>query len=147
MTEQNKHKIALLIPTTSKGRDSWATVKDTYLFNLTLKTFLLTQNKEHEYIFYIGIDADDRIFSNPKYQEEIHRFKNAFKNVDYQFIIMENIKKGHLTVMWNVLFEKAYAEGCEYFFQCGDDINFRTQNWVNDSINKLKQHNKSLEAK
>ena len=69
MTEQNKHKIALLIPTTSKGRDSWATVKDTYLFNLTLKTFLLTQNKEHEYIFYIGIDADDRIFSNPKYQE------------------------------------------------------------------------------
>ena len=141
MTEQNKHKIALLIPTTSKGRDSWATVKDTYLFNLTLKTFLLTQNKEHEYIFYIGIDADDRIFSNPKYQEEIHRFKNAFKNVDYQFIIMENIKKGHLTVMWNVLFQKAYDEGCEYFFQCGDDINFRTQNWVNDSINKLKQHN------
>ena len=30
---------------------------------------------------------------------------------------MKNIKKGHLTVMWNVLFQKAYDEGCEYFFQ------------------------------
>lgn len=134
-------KIALLIPTTCKGRDNWATIKDTYLYNLTLKTFLLTQSKEHEYIFYIGIDADDRIFSKPDQQSEILKFKKVFKNVDYQFINMENVRKGHLTVMWNILFKKAHDEGCEYFFQCGDDINFKTKNWINDSINVLKQNN------
>jgi hypothetical protein len=134
-------KIALLIPTTCKGRDNWATIKDTYLYNLTLKTFLLTQNPGHEYIFYIGIDAGDRIFSKPEQQAEIIKFKKVFKNIDYQFINMENVKKGHLTVMWNILFKKAYDEGCEYFFQCGDDMNFKTKNWINDSINMLKQHN------
>jgi hypothetical protein len=135
------YKIALLIPTTCKGRDSWTTIKDTYLFNLTLKTFLLTQSKEHEYIFYIGIDADDRIFSKPSSQEEILKFKKVFKNVDFKFIHMNNVKKGHLTKMWNILFKKAYDEGCQYFFQCGDDINFKTKNWINDGIKVLKSHN------
>ena len=135
------YKIALLIPTTCKGRDGWATIKDTYLYNLTLKTFLLTQSKEHEYIFYIGIDADDRIFSKQSSKEEILKFKKVFKNVDFQFIHMNNVKKGHLTKMWNILFKKAYDEGCQYFFQCGDDINFKTKNWINDGIKVLKAHN------
>ena len=85
-----------MIPTTCKGRDNWGTVKDTYLFKLTLKSFLLTQDKEHEYIFYIGIDSDDRIFSKQYYQNEIRKFQQVFKNVDYKFIVMENVKKGHL---------------------------------------------------
>ena len=52
------HKIALLIPCTSKGRDQWQTIKDSYLDNLSVKHFLLTQDKEHEYVFYIGYDGD-----------------------------------------------------------------------------------------
>jgi len=141
MADPAKHKIALLIPTTCKGRDGWATIKDTYLFKLTLKSFLLTQDKEHEYIFYIGIDSDDRIFPKQYYQNEITKFKKVFKNVDYKFIAMENVRKGHLTKMWNILFKKAYDEGCEYFFQCGDDMNFRTKGWINDSIDILKKNN------
>ena len=42
-----EHKIALLIPCTSKDRDYWQTMKDTYLNNLSVKHFLLTQDKEH----------------------------------------------------------------------------------------------------
>ena len=48
-------KIGLLIPSTSNGRNEWKTYKDTYLYNSTLKTFLLTYDQEHEYIFYIGV--------------------------------------------------------------------------------------------
>ena len=70
------YKIGLLILATSKNRDNWVSIKDTYLFNLTLKTFLLTMNKEYEYIFYIGIDKNDRIFDNPIQQEEILRLWN-----------------------------------------------------------------------
>ena len=50
----SRQKIAMLIPCTSKGRDNWKTIKDTYINNLTVKYFLLTQDKEHEYVFYIN---------------------------------------------------------------------------------------------
>ena len=134
-------RIGLLIPTTSKNRNTWKSIKDTYLYNLTFKTMLLTQNKEHNYIFYIGIDKGDRIFSQKNNQDILMNFKNVFKNIDLKFIIMENIVKGHLTKMWNILFSEAYNDNCDYFYQCGDDINFKSNNWVNDSIKKLQDNN------
>ena len=65
------HRIAILVLATSKNRNNWRTIKDSYLFNMTLKTVLLTQDKEHKYIFYIGIDKDDRIFEKKQQQEEL----------------------------------------------------------------------------
>ena len=55
------YKIGLLIPSTSKKRD-WNTIKESYLYQLSLKTFLHTCNKNHTYIFYIGMDRNYRIF-------------------------------------------------------------------------------------
>ena len=133
-------KIALTIPCTSKGRESWKNIKDTYLYNLSLKTFLLTQDKEHEYCFYIGYDHDDRIFSNLSEQEVITNFKRVFKNVDFKFISLQ-VEKGYVTKMWNILFKHAYDDGFDYFYQCGDDISFKTKGWVNDSIHALKNNN------
>jgi hypothetical protein len=130
-------KIGLLIPTTSNGK-KWSTIKDSYLFNLTLKTFLLTRDLEHEYVFYIGIDHDDPIY-NEEQQRSLDIF-NLLKNIHIKFIYL-NCAKGHLTKMWNILFKQAYEEDCDYFYQCGDDINFKTKGWVNDSINTLTKHN------
>ena len=132
------HKIALLIPCTSKGRDNWKTMKDVYLNNLSVKHFLLTQDKEHEYVFYIGYDSDDRIFADVTQQEVLKRYSLVFKNVSFVFIKFENIAKGHVTKMWNVLFKQSYEDNCDYFYQCGDDIVFHTKGWVNDCISKLK---------
>ena len=129
-------KIGLLIPCTSNGRN-WSTIKESYLYNLTMKTFLLTQDSEHEYVFYIGIDRGDKIYDTQK--DELLRFKAVFKNVDIQFMYMD-CKKGHLTRMWNLLFKRAYDEGCDYFYQCGDDIKFHTKGWINDCISTLIQH-------
>ena len=136
-----QHKIALLILCTSNKRDNWKSIKDSYFYNLTLKTFLINRSLEHKYIFYIGIDKDDRIFDKKEEQDEIIRFKKVFENIDFKFVIMQDIKKGHVTKMWNVLFQQAYNEKCDYFFQCGDDINFKSKNWINDAINILKKHN------
>jgi len=86
-------KIAILIPSTSKGRDSWKTIKDSYLYNYTLKTFLLTYDKEHEYTFYIGFDYDDRIYSKKSEQSQLTRFGNVFPNVSFDFTEYKNIKK------------------------------------------------------
>ena len=132
-------KIGILIPCTSNGRD-WTTFKETYLFNMTLKSFLLSYDKEHTYIFYIGIDRDDKVFDNKEIHKEIVRFLSVMKNVNVSFIYLDGVAKGHLTKMWNILFEIAYKENNDYFFQCGDDIVFTTKGWVNDCIKTLQQH-------
>ena len=138
-----QHKIAFLIITTSNKRDNWNNIKDSYLYNMTLKTLLLTQNKEYNYKFYIGIDKNDRIFDKKDQQEEIFKFNKVFKNIDFEFIVYDNneIPKGHHTKMWNILFKKAYNDNFDYFYQCGDDIVFKTQNWIKDSIEMLKSKN------
>jgi len=129
-------KIGLLIPSTSNGRP-WTSIKESYLYNLTFKTFLLTHDPEHEYVFYIGIDKGDKIYDTPQ-KEEFSRFKH-FYNLDIHFIYMD-CNKGHLTKMWNILFKKAYDDGCDYFYQCGDDICFHTKGWVNDCISILTKN-------
>lgn len=132
-------KIGILIPCTSKNR-SWKYLEESYLYKSTLKTFLLTYDKEYDYTFYIGIDRDDPIYDNYEHKNRLKRFCGVMKNVDIEFLYMDSIAKGHLTVMWNKLFEKAYNDKCDYFFQCGDDIEFSTKRWVNDCIETLRLH-------
>ena len=132
-------KIGILIPSTSNGRD-WQSYKDSYLFQNTLKTFFLTYDKEHEYVFYIGIDKDDPIYDTDDTKHNLKRFVTCFQNISIEFILMENIEKGHLTVMWNILFKKGYDDNCDYFYQCGDDIEFKTTGWINECINTLQHY-------
>ena len=133
-------KVALLIPSTSRGRDDWKSAEDTYLWRLTMETFLHTRDIEHEYTFYIGIDDDDRIYATDE-SKAFFAEKLAGTGTDIQFISMAGITKGHLTVMWNRLFQKAYDDGCDYFFQCGDDISFRTKGWVDACVDALTKNN------
>jgi hypothetical protein len=130
--------IALLIPSTSRGRE-WSSVKETYLFNYTIKTFGITYDKEHHYRFYIGIDRGDPIYDKAEVREYLERLVGIIKNVTIEFIYMDGIERGHLTVMWNRLFQKAYDDGNDYFFQCGDDISFETAGWVNACISELQK--------
>ena len=97
-------KIGILIPATSKGRN-WTSYKESYLFQNTLKSFLITYNQEYTYVFYIGIDRNDAIYDNEDNKKEFQRFVSIMKNVSIQFIYMDNITKGHLTLMWNLLFK------------------------------------------
>ena len=39
-------------------------IEESYLYKHTLKSFLLTYDKEHEYTFYIGIDRYDPVYDN-----------------------------------------------------------------------------------
>ena len=133
-------KIGFLIPSTSKNRD-WQTLNDMYLYNITLKSFLTTYDNEHTNVFYIGIDRGDTFFRD-EILNKINRFIGIMKNVEIKFIYFnDNIKPGHLTRMWNVLFKEAYNENCDYFYQCGDDIQFCNKGWVNECIKVLKNNN------
>ena len=153
----NSYKIALLIPCTSKNRPHWKTMKDTYLYQYTLKTFLWSilnksqsshpsqdSSPQHEYHVYIGYDEGDHIFSTSLEQLVLKRFESVFPHLHLHFIEFNTseCKQGHLTRMWNILYQKAYKDKCDYFYQCGDDIHFHTKGWVNESIEKLqKNHN------
>jgi hypothetical protein len=44
-----------------------------------------------------------------------------------------------VTKIWNILASKAYNEGCDYLYQCGDDITFQKRGWVKKSIEQLQQ--------
>jgi hypothetical protein len=133
-------KVGIIIPCTSFGRDEWGRVQDAYLVTHTFKSFVATADKEHEYIFYIGIDEGDRIYDTEECKEYLGKFCGVMKNINMkvEFIYMTGIEKGYLTKMWNVLFKRAYDDGCDYFFQCGDDIIFKSDGWVNHSISVLE---------
>ncbi len=135
-------KIGLLILSTSNGR-KWLNPKETYFYNITLKSFLLTegQNKAHLFTFYVGLDKNDSILDTAEFRSEVSRLVALFSQIEVKYFYMDGIAKGHLTMMWNRLFEKALADDCDYFFQCGDDIAFQTNGWVNDCIAKLQMNN------
>ena len=61
-------KIGLLIPCTSRNRN-WSSIKESYLFNYYLKSFVTSRSEGHSYILYIGYDIGDRIFSNKVEQD------------------------------------------------------------------------------
>lgn len=133
-------KIAILIPATSYKR-KWTDIKESYLYINTIKSFLTTYNKEHNYKFYIGIDEGDIIYDNTENKEYIIRLLSVMKNVDLQFICFhKDIKKGHVTEMWNHLFKISYNDKYDYFVQCGDDIEFKTKHWIDDCIEVLKNN-------
>lgn len=132
-------KVALLIPITSKERN-WNNLFDTYFINYTLKTFLETKNNNITYGFYLGFDSDDPLFSRKEIIEQLQKIF-MINNIHLNITKYNNIKKGHLTKMWNVLYKKAYDDNYDYFYQCGDDIQFMTQNWIVDSIYSLKNKN------
>ena len=136
------YKIGILVPCTSRGRDLWLSICDSYFLNLTMKHLLLTQDKEHHYTFYIGGDNDDRIFGErARYsKQELAKYSYIYQNVSFEIVHFDIIERGHLTKMWNILFQKAYDDGCDYFYQCGDDIEFQTNGWVNDCIKVLREH-------
>lgn len=133
-------KIGLLIPCTSNGR-AWETMEESYLFQHTMSTFLQTMDHEHEYIFYIGVDRGDRIYDNLKELDKINKLISTYSNVLIHKMYMDDVDKGYLTKMWNILFKRSYEEGCDYFFQCGDDIAFKTRGWINECISTLRKSN------
>lgn len=133
------HKIAILIPTSNKGK-SWNKAEDTYLYNYTIKTLLETTNKAYTIIFYIGIDTDDNIWLKQKNIATLMTLRENRKNIYFKFYKMSNIEKGNVTQMWNRLFNYAYQDKCDYYLQCGDDIIFSTKGWLDDCIRAQKLH-------
>lgn len=137
-------KIAFLIPCTTKKRNHKSII-DTELYNVCIPSLLKTLNLEHEYKLYIGIDDDDKVFKQEYTKhilnEIISTKTNAFDiNIEYELVEFSKVN-GHVTKVWNGLFLKAYNDNFDYFVQCGDDIQYITNNWINTSLDILIKNN------
>ena len=77
-------KIGLLIPCTSRNRN-WSNIKESYLFNYYLKSFVSTKSVGHTYILYIGYDKDDRIFSNKAEQDYSRIIEKIYDDISIKY--------------------------------------------------------------
>jgi hypothetical protein len=131
--------IAFLIPTTSR-HNTWKTLSECCLCTSSILSSSKTVSKKYHYKFYIGIDEDDRFFNNNNRKIELCNYiKMKFPSVNCAIVRMQGIESGYLTKMWNILFKKAYNDGCDYFFQCGDDIVFKSNGWDHACVEQLKK--------
>ena len=138
--DSTQYKVGILIPTTTNMRD-WRELKETTFYNVFLKSFLTTYCKNHVYTLYLVVDDDDKLWSKQEIKEQLSRFIGIMKNISIQFISTNGIPKGWVTHMWNRAFKYAYDDGCDYFFQSGDDIQFLNEKWVSNSIEHLLKNN------
>ena len=131
-------KIGLCLPSRNVNCKQY---NETFLYKLLLKSFIHTQCKQYNYIFCVVIDDDDIVYSNKEELNKIIQFVNLIDNIEIKFISSNGIQKGHVTAMWNRSFEYAYKLGCDYFYQCGDDIEFMDKGWVSECIKQLQSQN------
>ena len=131
-------KVAFLIPSTTIKRP-WTKMEDTYLYNYLSKSLLNTLTDKHEYTMYINIDKDDPIYNK---RGELDKLIILLKNkIKVKIISDGKIQKGYVTGMWNYLFKIAYNDNNDYFYQCGDDIDFQHIGWLDTCIDILKSEN------
>ena len=130
------NKIAILILSNTKNRN-WKTMEETYLYH-TILSLINTLCKNHHYKLYIGIDHDDELLISN--ENNFSKIVYNIHNSSLQFVHYTDIKKGHVTKMWNILYDMAYHDGYEYFYQMGDDIKFLNDGWVTKSIENLKKN-------
>ena len=130
--------IAILIPTTSKNR-TFESVEDCDLYKYTISSFEKIKNKEHRYLYLIGVDEDDIFYNNPKIREAFKKIPNV-KIEWFEYPPSD----GNVVFIWNDLYKKAYMNKdikFDYFHQTGDDIVYMDKNMVNTAILKLREMN------
>jgi hypothetical protein len=127
------YTIGILIPLCSRNQ-KWINIYDIDFFNNFLPFFYQSISNKHKYRFYLAIDENDEFLINNKEQIEI-----CLHATD-KIIIAPKSYNGNPYGIWNLLLEEAKDE-CEYFYQCGSDIQHITKNWDNYFINVLKKNN------
>ena len=68
--------VCVMIPVTSRDRN-WKCFKETDLYNIFFKSFLLTYNKEIRHLICLAIDNVDKLFNSIK--KDIEKSKHKSK--------------------------------------------------------------------
>lgn len=127
-------KLAFLVPSTSNGRN-WNNFRETYLNTILLPSITKLTNS-FEIDVYIGIDEDDRLYSNIFLPDK-------YDDINLIWIKMSKEYKGKPTWIWNTLADQAIGyDNHDYIQVCGDDISFdkRTE-WLGIFLKEMRKKN------
>src|SRR5271170_5351338 len=125
--------VGVLISSTSKN-SNYTTYLD-YCLLKNIDSFIENSSNNNKYNFYIGYDTGDLFFE--KNHENILNHLNNLNLTNYFFSIhrVANISTSNPCYVWNFLAKLAYEEDCDYLFQTGDDIIYKTKEWDTSCIN------------
>ena len=119
-------KIGVLIPVCSR-KQTWTAYEECYLHTALMPSFEATKSEGYEYVFYIGVDDDDMFF-----------LEHADK-IPGTVVVLRDCRHAPARA-WNRLFQRAYEDGCTYFFQLADDVVLETPSWTERFIAKLQEN-------
>ena len=125
--------IGILIALCSRNQ-KWYSVSDIDFFNNFLPFFYSTISNRFNYRFYIAVDENDKFLN-----DNLENIKKCLHKKD-KVIIAPKSLNGAPYHIWNLLLEEAKDE-CEYFYQCGSDIQHITKAWDHYFVNVLKKNN------
>jgi len=128
-------KIALLVPTTSRGC-KFTSVKETPVLRVlghSINSNL--QPQLFSYVLYLGYDPDDRWYT-ARAEEVRTSWEASYPNITIVLVRLDNTTT--LVSKWNLLFGNAISDQCEYFYQLGDDIRIMDAGWEQEFIDNLQ---------
>lgn len=121
--------IAVLLPLCSRNQH-YTDLASTPLFSRFLPAFERTKSSEHVYKIYLGYDDDDAFYLH--HGEELAQTGTVLKLTGCQ----------HAPAWaWNQLMARAYEDGCEYFFQIGEDVILECAGWTEAFLSQLQAWN------
>ena len=113
----NDNATAFLVPSTTRFRDEWETIEDTYLYTILCRT-LDKSCPPVDISLYIGYDKDDRIYGKEEERLKLNAIFMKFQIVWVEF----EPDPGNVVAVWNGLFKVAMSHGFQWFKILGDDI-------------------------
>ena len=126
--------VAILIPVCSRNQ-TYNTLSAIPFVTTFYPSFLKFKDVNYKFSFYIGYDSTD-VF----YKKVIYELPFVLKDGSEMKIIELNECEHKPAKAWNVLFEKAVSDGCDYFYQIGDDVKIES-NWTDVFIDTLLKNN------
>lgn len=126
-------RIALLVPTTSRGRP-WRDLSEADLLRVLLPSLVATADWSGEFAYelHVSVDADDAVFAGPGRPEALAGALRAAVGARPVTVTVQRLAgAAHAPCWhWNALFATAVAGGADYFYQLGDDVRFLTDGWA-----------------
>jgi len=137
-------KFAMLVPTTTKGLEG-VSIDSLPLVRTFLPTFKETVKPSLprvEFHLYLGYDAGDAFYDTPGNPEAVRgriaQMNTGLLPANVHFVRFP--EREPLAILWNKLYDQAYAEGMHYFYQVGDDVKHKATGWADAFIDTLRNN-------
>lgn len=140
------HKIALVLPVTSKGMTDY---KNSVIFKTFVSSLVETASQGYHYRLYLGYNAGDKLYDNAALFKQLFletlqelQFdctKHMF-SIDYYPVRLPKDITGStgLSILFATPTLAAYHDGADYFYLANDDMKMVTRDWTNSFVQVLE---------